>query len=192
MVAQVLPWSLNGGTVVATVIAQWTPLVGQRRHNGGTKKADVLLKFIHNVRIFHWATNGRPFCDHGDVCLHPASFERPVSDRPPRRPSCDCFEHAQNFTATMASMAMSERPMCHPWMTTAAVRPPFCLQRRPGQFCGRTREAQRSQPLCKGGISEVMARLKQLHFKLFDGSHVLYIDWRINPLNDRWARLLRK
>ena len=88
------------------------------------------------------------------VCLHPASFELLVSDRPPRRPLCDCFEHAQNFTATMASMAMSERPMCHPWKTTATVRPPFCLQRRPGQFCGRTREAQRSQPLCKGGINK--------------------------------------
>ena len=62
MVAQVLSWSLNGGTVVATVIAQWTPLVGQRRHNGGTRKADVSLKLIHNVRIFYWATNGRPLC----------------------------------------------------------------------------------------------------------------------------------
>ena len=87
------------------------------------------------------------------VCLHPASFERPVSDRPPRRPLCDCFEHAQNFTATMASMAMPERPVYHPWTTKATVLPPFCLQRRPGQFCGRTREAQRSQPLCKGGIN---------------------------------------
>ena len=26
----------------------------------------------------------------------------------------------------------------------------FCLQRRPGQFCGRTRETQRLQSLCKG------------------------------------------
>ena len=63
------------------------------------------------------------------------------------------FEHAQNFPATMASMAMSERPICHPWTTKATIRPPFCLQRRLGQFCGRTREAQRSQPLCKGGIT---------------------------------------
>ena len=80
-------------------------------------------------------------------------------DRPPRRPLCDCFEHAQNFTATMASMAMSERPVYHPWTTKATVLPPFCLHRRPGQFCGRTREAQRSQPLCKGGISKQPRRL---------------------------------
>ena len=152
MVPQVLSWSLNGGTVVATVIAQWTPWVGQKRHNGGTRKADVSLKlmfafFTGRQMADHCASILRPrWC----VCLHPAFFERPVSDRPPRRPLCDCFEHAQNFTA---SMAMSERPMCHPWTTKATVRPPFCLQWRPGQFCGRTREAQRSQPLCKGGIN---------------------------------------
>ena len=160
MVAQVLPWSLNGGTVVATVIAQWTPLVGQRRHNGGTRKADVSLKLIHKFRIFYWATNGRPLCIHSAttaMCVPSSCLPSATCDRPPRRPLCDCFEHAQNFTATMASMAMSERPMCHPWTTKATVRPPFCLQRRPGQFCGRTREAQRSQPLCKGGISNGMA-----------------------------------
>ena len=85
------------------------------------------------------------------VCLPPASFERPVSDRPPRRPLCDCFEHAQNLTATMA---MFERPVYHQWTTKVTALPPFCLQRRPGQFCGRTMEAERSQPLCKGGLKE--------------------------------------
>ena len=44
-----------------------------------------------------------------------AYFERPVNNRLPRRPLCDSFEHAQNFTATiMVSMAMSERPVYHP------------------------------------------------------------------------------
>ena len=160
IVAQVLPWSLNGGTVVATVIAQWTPLVGQRTqwwYKEGRRVAQIDTQCSHFLLGYQW-----PTIDHYAsilrprrcVCLHPVPFERPVSDRPPRWPLCDCFEHAQNFTATMASMAMSERPMCHPWATKATVRPPFCLQRRPGQFCGRTREAQRSQPLCKGGISE--------------------------------------
>ena len=87
MVAQVLPWLLNGGTVVATVIAQWTPLVGQRRHNGGTRKAEESLKLIHNVRIFYWATNGRPLCFHSAItamcvpssCLLWATCERPTS-----------------------------------------------------------------------------------------------------------------
>ena len=127
---------------------------------------------LWNQHYYIWVRSGRWAClimwfcyqmianpGNKRVCLHPASFERPVSDRPPRRPLCDCFEHAQNFTATMASMAMSERPMCHPWTTKATVRPPFCLQRRPVQFCGRTREAQRSQPLCKGGINERLTNL---------------------------------
>ena len=79
----------------------------------------------------------------GCVCLPPSSFERPVSAQPPRRPLCDCFEHAQNFTATVAFMARSERPLCHPWTTKATLRPPFCLQRRPSQFCGSSTEAQK-------------------------------------------------
>ena len=123
MVAQVLPWSLNGGTVVATVIAQWTPLVG------------TMVVYGRQTCRSNWYTmfvffTGRPAADHCAfilrprrcVCLHHASSERPVSDRPPRRPLCDCFEHAQNFTATVASMAMSERLMCHPWTTMQGNR----------------------------------------------------------------------
>ena len=90
MVAEGLQWSLNGGTVVATVIAQWTLLVGQRRHNGVTRKADALLKLMHNVnnrRIFYGATNGRPLCIHSATmamcvppsCLLWATRERPTS-----------------------------------------------------------------------------------------------------------------
>ena len=84
-VADGLPWSPNGGTVVATVIAQWTLLVGQRRHNhGGTRKAEALLKLIHNVhnstyylRDDQWPTTVHPFCHHGDVC---AFLLPPLSD----------------------------------------------------------------------------------------------------------------
>ena len=86
-VAQVLPWSLNGGTVVATVIAQWTPLVGQWRHNGGTRKAGVSLKFETQCSHFYWVTNGRPLCIHSattamcvpSFCLLWATCERPTS-----------------------------------------------------------------------------------------------------------------
>ena len=92
------------------------------------------------------------------VCLPPASFERPVSDRPPRRPLCDCYKHAQNFMAIMASMTRVERHLCHPWTTKATFRPPLCLERRPGQCCGRTSEAQRSQPLCKMGFIDTYVR----------------------------------
>ena len=145
--------------------AQWSPQWSLNGRHWSSKGGTMVVQGRQTCRS-NWYTmfaflTGRPMADHCAsilrprrcVCLHPASFERPVSDRPPRRPLCDCFEHAQNFTATMASMAMPERPVYHPWTTKATVLPPFCLQRRPGQFCGRTREAQRSQPLCKGGIT---------------------------------------
>ena len=98
-----LPWSLNGGTAVATVIAQWTLLVGQMKHNGGTREAEASLKLIHSVyNTTHFVTS-RPMADfcasilgpRRCVCLQPASFERPVSDPLPRRPLCDCFDNAQ-------------------------------------------------------------------------------------------------
>ena len=99
IVAMVVQWFsvwLNGGTVVATVIAQWTPLVARRRHNGGTREAEASLKFIHNaynsvhfLQGDQWPTPVHPFCYHSDAC---ASFLAPLSDWPPRR---DCFEHAQ-------------------------------------------------------------------------------------------------
>ena len=149
--------------------AQWSPQWSLNGRHWSSKGGTMVVQGRQTCRS-NWYTmfaflTGRPMADHCAsilrprrcVCLHPASFERPVSDRPPRRPLCDCFEHAQNFTATMASMAMPERPVYHPWTTKATVLPPFCLQRRPGQFCGRTREAQRSQPLCKGGISDAVA-----------------------------------
>ena len=74
-VAEGLPWSSNGDTVVATVIAEWTLLVGQRRHSGGTREAEASLKLTHNVynnthflRGDQWPTPVHPCCDHGDVC----------------------------------------------------------------------------------------------------------------------------
>ena len=157
--------------------AQWSPQWSLNGRHWSSKGGTMVVQGRQTSRS-NWNTmfaflTGRPMADHCAsilrprrcACLHPASFERPVSDRPPRRPLCDCFEHAQNFTATMASMAMPERPVYHPWTTKATVLPPFCLQRRPGQFCGRTREAQRSQPLCKGGITTYLSLIVEcIHF----------------------------
>ena len=64
----------HGGSSVA-MVTEWRHSVRhsdrsmdaigrQRRHNGGTRKADVSLKLIHNVRNFYWATDGRPLCIH--------------------------------------------------------------------------------------------------------------------------------
>ena len=87
---QGLPWSPSGGTMVATVIAQWTPFVSQRRHNGGTRKAEASLKLntqsLQRYAFFYGATNGRPLCIHFTTtamcvpssCLLGATCERPT------------------------------------------------------------------------------------------------------------------
>ena len=160
-IAVVAEWRYSGRHCDRSMDAIGRPKEAPWWYKEGRSVAQIDTQGFTTVRIFYGATLGRPLCIHSYlqprrcVCRPPASFERPVSDRPPRRPLCDCFESAQNFTATMASMAMSERPVYHPWTTKATVRPPFCLQWRPSQFWGRTREAQRSQPLCKGGINIV-------------------------------------
>ena len=93
------------------------------RHKEGKNVAQIDTQCSLQYYFF----TGRPMANHCAsilrprrcVCLPPAYHERPVSDRPPRRPLCDCFEHAQNFTATMVSMTMSWRPVHYPWTTNA-------------------------------------------------------------------------
>ena len=157
MVAQRLSLSQNGNTVVATVIAQWTLLIGQRRHNVGTREADASLRLKDNVYNKTHYFMGRPLADHCASILWPrrcvrlprASFERPASNQPPRWPLCDCFEHCQHFMAIMAYMTTSDRPVYHLWITEVTIRPPLWLQRRPNQFYGRTREAKGRTPSAK-------------------------------------------
>ena len=127
----------GGSMVVVVAEAQWSPQWSFSGRYWSAKGGTMVVQGRRKRRL-NWYTifttvrifTGRPTADHCAsilrprrcVCLPPASFERPVSDRPPRRPLCDCFEYAQNFTATMASMAMSERPVYYPWTTKA-----FCL-----------------------------------------------------------------
>ena len=129
--AEGLPWSPNGGTVVATVMAQWTLLVGQMRHNGGTRKAGALLKLIHNVHnntYFlqgdQWPTTVHPFCHHGDVC---AFFLPPLSD-------LWATDLLGDHCATVLNMLKTSRRPWRPWrclnvLCTTIERPmqPFCL-----------------------------------------------------------------
>ena len=140
-------WSAKGGAMVVHV-------------QGRQKRSSNWYIMFTTVRIYlrcdQWPTTVRPFCDHGDACAFLLSF---LSDLPPRRPLCDCFEHAQNFTATVASMVMSERPVYHPWTNKTTVLPPFCVQRRPGQLSGyvvvQGRHNGRS-PCVKGVLMVVM------------------------------------
>ena len=130
-VAEGLPWSPNGGTMVATVIAQWTLLVGQRRHNGGTRKAEALLKLIHNVhnstyylRGDQWPTTVHPFCHYGDVS---AFLLPPLSDP-------WATNLLRDLCATVLNMLKTSRRRWRPWRclnvlctTTERPRQPFCL-----------------------------------------------------------------
>ena len=71
MVAQGLPWSRKGGTVVATVITQWT-LIGRLKEAQWWYKGGRSIAQIHTMRIFlrggQWLTPVHPFCDHDDAC----------------------------------------------------------------------------------------------------------------------------
>ena len=108
---------------------------------------------------------GQPLCIHSATPPppppppHPASFGHPVSDHPPRRPLCNCFEHTQNFTTTMAFMALSEHHVCHLWTTKATSLPPLSLRVQwHGQSYGRARAVQMSHTLCEGGITMARSR----------------------------------
>ena len=112
--------------------------------------AQCSQQYAFFLRGDQWPTTVHTFCDHGDVC----AFLLPLLSN---LWATDLFGDVR---ATVLNMLKTSGRPWRPWRclnvlwtTKATVRPPFCLQRRPGQFCGRTREAQRSQPLCKGGIS---------------------------------------
>ena len=84
IVAQLLPWSPNGGTVVATMFAQWTLLVGQGGKvvvQGRQKHRSNWYTMFTTVRIIiggdQWPNPVHPFCDHGDAC---AFLLPPLSD----------------------------------------------------------------------------------------------------------------
>ena len=59
MAAQRLPWSPNGNTVVA----QWTPSVGKRRHTVGTREAKASSRLKDNVYNRTHSIMGWPLAD---------------------------------------------------------------------------------------------------------------------------------
>ena len=150
------------------MIVQWTLLVGQRRHNGATREAEASLILIHKVyngtnfflRGDQRPTPVHPLCDHSDAC----TFLLPPLDH---LWATDLL--GEVCAAVLNMLKTSRRPwrglniLCatieRPIKTT--FRPPLCLQRRPGCLCGRTRGAQRSQPLCKGGITKENGKVRE-------------------------------
>ena len=159
MVAVVAEWGHSGRHSDRTMDTIGRPKEAQWWYKGGRSIAQINTQCLQQCELFYGATNGRPLCilSATTAMRVPSSslLSATVGVWPPRQPLCACFEHAQNFTATMASMARSKRPLCRPGTIKLTFLPPLCLQRRPDQCCGRTREAQRMQPRCKGGINSV-------------------------------------
>ena len=135
-------WSLNG--------RYWSAKGGTIAVQGRQKRRSNWYTMFTTVRIFYGAINGRSHSIQSAttaICVPPsyllwATFVRLFW-------TCSKLhgDHGDVWTPCVL--------VYHPWTTKATVRPPFCLQPRPGQSCGRTREAQRSQPLCKGGINGI-------------------------------------
>ena len=143
------PWSPNGGRVVVTVIVQSTLLEAQRSHRGGRNVVHIEgLSFA--VERVTW----RSLTDHCASILQPrrcscvpsASFERPLSDQPPRSPSLPPSTNLLGDpSATVLNMFKTWWRPWRPWrllnvLCTTFERPrqPRRVQRRPGQFYGRT------------------------------------------------------
>ena len=83
--------------------------------------AQIDSQCLQQYELFYRATNGRSLCIHSaptamrvpSSCLLWATCERTT----PRWPLCDCFEHAQNFMASMRGLNVLcvtlERPRQH-------------------------------------------------------------------------------
>ena len=141
-------WSLNG----RYRLAKGGTMVVQRRQKLRSNWDAMFTTVRICLRGDQWPT----LCIHSATTAmrvpHPASFERPVSDRHPRRLCATVWAwcsklhgdhgvHGEVWTSSVPPTI--ERLM-------ANFQPPMCLQRQPGKLCSRTGEAQRSQPLCKG------------------------------------------
>ena len=186
MDAQGLPWSPNGGTVVATVIAQCTLLVGQRRHNGRTREAEaspisgtIFSNITHLVYANHWPTIVRPFCNPGDPW---ASALPPVSD-------LSATILLGNLCATVLNMSKTSR---RPWRplrclsilcaTIERPRRPFCLLCASNEDLTSFMVAQGRQkgrsPCVKGVLNVTESRSRKICIK----NHLIALMFDRHPL----------
>ena len=148
-VAVVAEWRHSGRHSDRSMDAIGRPKEAQWWYKEGKRVAQIDIQCSHFLLGHQWPTTVHPFCDYGDVC---AFILPPLSD-------LWATDLLGDLCATVLNMLKTSQ---RPWrclnvlcatLERPTVRPPFCLQRRPGQFCGRTREAQRSQPLCKGVLT---------------------------------------
>ena len=133
-------WRQNhcqSGSMVA-VVAEWRhsdrsmdaigrPKEAQWWYKGGRSIAQIDTQCLQQhafLRGDQWPTPVHPFCDPAmhvpSSCLFWATCERPTSSATFVR----LFWACSKLHGTMAFMARSERPLCHPWTTKATFRPP--------------------------------------------------------------------
>ena len=161
-VAMVAKWRHRGRGCHRSVHTAWVWGCGE-----GTSEAEA------SPGLREWALQQnafitwRPLADHCASilqlqqwhCVAPVSFERPLSDKPPlwlfwtrSNLGGDHDVHGDCWTSCASSLK-----------TKVTMLPPLRPQRWLGQFYGRTREAQKSQALCKWGISDWWSGCRHKH-----------------------------
>ena len=153
-VAVVAEWRHSGRHSDRSMDAIGRPKEAQWWYKEGRRVAQI------DTHIFYWATNGRPLCIHSATtamcvpssCLLWATCERPTSSATFVRLFWTCSKlhgdhgvHGDVWTSYVP-------PLNDQGKRSVSLLPSTATW----PFCGRTREAQRSQPLCKGGISELV------------------------------------
>ena len=154
-VAVVAEWRHSGHHSVRSLDAIGRPKEAQYSGTRSEAEASLKLMFTHGTH-FYGSTNGRP------LCIHPTTKVMDVPSSCLLWATCEWPTSSVSFVRLVLNMLKTSRRPWRPWrglhvLCAAIERPkqPFglrCLRRRPGWFCGRTREVQRAQPLCKGGI----------------------------------------
>ena len=122
-------WKRRHGGSKVDMIAEWTQsvhhgersayTVGHPKESEGTHKRGRSIAPID--RQIAWRSLSDRYAFNlrlrQSLCLLSATFEPPSSYHVPRRPLCECFEHVQNFVATMALTGV------HCDVGTSCVRP---------------------------------------------------------------------
>ena len=158
-----LPWSLNGGTMVATMITQWSFSGCYWLARSATAVVQGRPKchsnwntmFKQNAFLWgsQWPITVHPFCDHGDICaflLPPLSDLRVTDLLGILWLFWTCWKfHGNHGWRPWKGLNILCTTLEQPRKLPASL----CIKRQPCQSCSCTREEKRSQSLCKGGIS---------------------------------------
>ena len=103
--------SLNDQSCCSSTTGRTKKAEWRQNHCQGGPRVAMVDEWRHSGRHSDRSmdTNCQPkeaqwwYMEDRSVAQVDAQCSEPVSDRPPRRPLCDCFEHAQNFTRNILS-----------------------------------------------------------------------------------------